>query len=202
MHSFMSLKILTSMDPIHVLSNPHRQMILQMLMTKPMTVSQLGRELSEYPAGIRYHVMQLEKVGLVVLATGVLYMVFIGRHLLPVRQSPVDAQVKETLRKFISSVRVLPDGKLVNSTLLESKLGEDYDLTAIAIMRDSHTITELKRDSLIQTNDILLIEGSNEDLTRAMRELGLETADGSTQYAELNKLGENEIGIVEVTLAP
>lgn len=141
-------------------------------------------------------------IGLVVLATGVLYMVFIGRHLLPVRQSPVDAQVKETLRKFISSVRVLPDGKLVNSTLLESKLGEDYDLTAIAIMRDSHTITELKRDSLIQTNDILLIEGSNEDLTRAMRELGLETADGSTQYAELNKLGENEIGIVEVTLAP
>ena len=62
-------------------------------------------------------------IGLVVLATGVLYMVFIGRHLLPVRQSPVDAQVKEELRKFISEVRVLPDGKLAGCTLLESKLG-------------------------------------------------------------------------------
>lgn len=64
----MSLKILDSLDPIHNLSNPHRQKILQMLMSKPMTISQLGRELDEYPAGIRHHIMQLEKVGLVFLA--------------------------------------------------------------------------------------------------------------------------------------
>lgn len=63
----MSLKILDSLDPIHTLSNPHRQKILQMLMSKPMTISQLGRELDEFPAGIRHHVLQLENAGLVVL---------------------------------------------------------------------------------------------------------------------------------------
>jgi putative molybdopterin biosynthesis protein len=62
-----SFKLLNSIDPINILTNPHRQKILQLLMAKPMTVSQLGRDMSEYPAGIRHHVMLLEKGGLVVL---------------------------------------------------------------------------------------------------------------------------------------
>ena len=35
-------------------------------------------------------------IGLVVFATGILYMVFIGRHLLPVRQAPGEAECKRT----------------------------------------------------------------------------------------------------------
>ena len=62
-----SFKLLNSIDPINILTNPHRQKILQLLMAKPMTVSQLGREMGEYPAGIRHHVMLLEKGGLVEL---------------------------------------------------------------------------------------------------------------------------------------
>jgi di/tricarboxylate transporter len=141
-------------------------------------------------------------IGLVVLATGVLYMIFIGRYLLPVRQPPGDAQVKGELRKFISEVRVLADGKLAGNSLLESKLGADYDLTAIAIVRGSKTFTKLKRDTIFQPDDILLIEGSTENLSRARKELGLETADESKRHAELDKLSEAEIGIVEATLAP
>ena len=43
-------------------------------------------------------------IGLVVLATGVLYMVLIGRHLLPIRLAPGEAQVKGELRNYISEV--------------------------------------------------------------------------------------------------
>jgi len=141
-------------------------------------------------------------IGLVVLATGILYMLFIGRHLLPVRQPPGDAQVKGELRKYIGEVRVLPDGKLVGRSLLESKLGADYDLTAIAIVRGGETIAKLKRDTLILPGDILLVEGSSENLSRAIKELGLVIASKSKRHAELDKLSEAEIGIVEATLAP
>ncbi len=141
-------------------------------------------------------------IGLVVLTTGILYMVFIGRHLLPVRQPPGDAQVKGELRKLISEVRVLPDGKLAGRTLLESKLGADYDLTAIAIVRGSETIRKLKRDTLIQPDDILLIEGSTENLSRARKNWGWTLANENKRHAELDKLSEAEIGIVEATLAP
>ena len=46
-------------------------------------------------------------IGAVVFITGILYMVFIGRHLLPVRQAPGEAEVENQLRKYISEVRVL-----------------------------------------------------------------------------------------------
>ena len=141
-------------------------------------------------------------IGLVVLTTGVLYMIFIGRHLLPVRQTPGDAQVKGELRKYISEIRVLSEGKLAGCSLLESKLGVDYDLMVIAVVRGSETITKLKRGTLIQPDDILLIEGSTENLLRAKKELGLEIANENKQHAELDKLSEEEIGIVEATLAP
>jgi len=141
-------------------------------------------------------------IGLVVLTTGILYMIFIGRHFLPVRQTPGDAQVKGELRKYISEIRVLPDGKLAGCSLLESKLGADYDLMVIAVVRGSETITKLKRGTLIQPDDILLIEGSTENLLHAKKELGLEIANENKQHAELDKLSEEEIGIVEATLAP
>ena len=141
-------------------------------------------------------------IGLVVLATGILYMVFIGRHLLPVRQAPGEAQVKAELRKYISEERILPDGRLAGSTLLESNIGADYDLTAIAIVRGSNTITKLKRDTLFRPDDILLVEGSSENMERARKELGLATANKNKRHAELDKLSEAEIGIVEATLAP
>jgi len=143
-------------------------------------------------------------IGVVVLATGVLYMVFIGRHLLPIRQPPGTGtpEIKGQLRHYISEVRVLPDGNLAGKTLLESKLGAEYDLTVVAIVRDGQTVIEVERNTRIEQDDILLIEGLAENLLRARNDLGLVTANESKRHAELDRLSEEEIGIVEATLAP
>ncbi len=143
-------------------------------------------------------------IGLVVLGTGILYMVFIGRHLLPVRQPPGTgtSEIKGELRKYISEVRVQPDGKLAGLSLLESKLGADYDLTVITIVRSNKKIKMLERSTVIQPDDILLVEGSADNLLRARKELGLATANESKRHAELDKLSEEDIGIIEATLAP
>jgi len=62
------LERLDSLNQINVLTNPRRLAILQLLMVKPRTISQIGRELGEYPAGIRYHIKKLEQVDLVELS--------------------------------------------------------------------------------------------------------------------------------------
>lgn len=143
-------------------------------------------------------------IGAVVFGTGILYMVLVGRHVLPVRQPPGtgDQRIKGALRKYISEVRVLADGKLAGCTLLESRLGADFDLTVIALVRGKETVRNLKRHTVIEPEDILLIEGSAENLLRARKELGLATANESKRHAELDKLSEEEIGIFEATLAP
>jgi len=141
-------------------------------------------------------------IGLVVFTTGILYMVFIGRHLLPVRQAPGETDVKRQLRKYTSEVRVLPEGKLVGSTLLESRLGAEYDLTAIALVRGSRTVTKLERDSVIEADDILLLEGSADNLLRARDALGLVTANESKRLDDLESLNIDDMDLVEATLAP
>lgn len=143
-------------------------------------------------------------MGLIVFTAGILYMIFVGRHFLPVRQPPGTGtgEIRGELRTYISEVRVLPDGKLAGLSLLESKLGAEYDLTAIALVRENRTITKLMRNTIIEPDDILLIEGSAENLLRARQELGLVTANESKRHAELDKLSEMDIGIVEATLAP
>jgi di/tricarboxylate transporter len=141
-------------------------------------------------------------IGAVVFITGILYMVFVGRHLLPIRQAPGEAEVENQLRKYISEVRVLPNGNLAGRTLLESKLGEEYDLTAIALVRGNTTITILERDSMIEPDDILLLEGSADSLLRARDDLGLVTANESKRLEDQESLDLSEMDLVEATLAP
>jgi di/tricarboxylate transporter len=139
-------------------------------------------------------------IGIVVFVTGILYMVFIGRHLLPVRQPLGDPHVPKQLKAYVSEVRVLPGGRLVGQTLFESRLGADYDFTVLAIVRGENTNPGIHRDTLIESDDILLIEGSLENLMRATKTLGLALA-GSSQV-ELDQLDKDDNHVFEATLAP
>lgn len=139
-------------------------------------------------------------VGIVVFATGILYMVFIGRHLLPARQPLGDRQVPKQLKAYVSEVRVLPDGRLVGQTLFESRLGADYDFTVLAIVRGENTNQDINRDTLIEADDILLIEGSLENLMRATKTLGLALASGP--QVNLDQLDKEDNHVFEATLAP
>lgn len=139
-------------------------------------------------------------IGLVVLGTGVLYMVLIGRHLLPVRQPPEDQQATQSLKEYVSEVRVLEGGRLAGQTLLESKLGETYDLTVIAILRDKRTKAAVHRNTLIQPDDILLLEGALENILRAKEKLGL--ALESDRHVDLAELDQGNADVFEATLAP
>jgi di/tricarboxylate transporter len=139
-------------------------------------------------------------MGIVVFLVGILYMMFIGRHLLPVRQPLGEQHVPRQLKEYVSEVRVLPDGNLVGLTLLQSRLGAEYDLTVLAIVRGNKTETNVDRDAVIEANDILLIEGSIDNLMRVIKNMGLILE--SESHIDLEKLDKEKNNIFEATLAP
>jgi di/tricarboxylate transporter len=112
-------------------------------------------------------------MGMVVLTTGVIYMVLIGRHLLPVREGAQGRRDVYRLREYVTEVRVSPTSSLAGKTLLESRLGQDYDLTVLGIERDEDCIDRIGRDTFIQQDDLLTIEGSADDLMEARQALDL-----------------------------
>ena len=96
-------------------------------------------------------------MGIIVFATGILYMVILGKRILPERESGEDQMLAHQAREYTTEVRVPAKNSIAGKTLLDSQLGSDYDLSVVAITRDNEVRTALTRDSYIQADDLLLI---------------------------------------------
>jgi DNA-binding transcriptional ArsR family regulator len=57
----------TSLEQLRAIADELRMRVIEVLASKPMTVTQLGELLGEAPAKVHYHVRELERVGLVKL---------------------------------------------------------------------------------------------------------------------------------------
>lgn len=143
---------------------------------------------------------EITPLGIIVLATGILYMVFIGRHLLPVRQAPGDQQISSTLRDYISEVEIMPQSPLIGKRLYESDLGARHDLTVLSVIRDCEPILGLHRDLIMKENDYLVIKGGAKNLLAAQGELNLRSVAGHD--FDLSSLESDQLHIFEATLAP
>ncbi|MGD9406302.1 MAG: SLC13 family permease [Anaerolineae bacterium] len=139
-------------------------------------------------------------MGIVVLATGVIYMVLIGRHLLPVREGAQGREDIYRLRQYVTEVRVLNTSPLAGKTLLACGLGRDFDLTVLAIERDGVSEAQLGRETLIQAGDLLTVEGAADDLMAAREALGI-TIEAERKL-DIDRLEAGNVQLIEATLAP
>jgi len=139
-------------------------------------------------------------MGIVVLTTGILYMVLIGRHLLPVREGAQGRRDVYRIREYVTEVVVSTTSPLPGKTLLESRLGQDYDLTVLAIERDGVNLSPITRETGVQIGDLLTVEGSADSLLKAREALGL-TIEAERKL-DLDRLEPGNVQLIEATLAP
>ena len=121
-----------------------------------------------------FSMFELTAVGVVTFGFGLLYMMLIGRRMLPARGGEDSFADQYQIRAYISEVLVLPDSTLVGKTLGEAKLNSDLDLHIIGIVRSGQTIASPNPNERIQRRDSLLVEGTIEDILRVNEEIGLE----------------------------
>ena len=143
---------------------------------------------------------EITPMGVVLLLTGIIYMVLIGRHLLPVRVTASDSQVSKQMRDYIGEVQVNPQSSLIGKNLYESKLGEEFDLNVLSVHRDGKLITRLHRDFIIEQNDRLILEGSVKNLMTAQDDLNLSIQHDPN--IDLDDLDTEDSYIFEATLSP
>jgi di/tricarboxylate transporter len=139
-------------------------------------------------------------IGMLALATGTIYMVTLGRHLLPVRETAADPLASSQLREYISDVQLTPESPLKGKNLYESGLGADFDLTVLSIIRDGKPLIGLHRDFVIQQNDHLILEGSAQNLMAAKEELKFNIH--TDLDFEISDLDTDQSYLFEATLAP
>lgn len=123
----------------------------------------------------QFSMFELTKVGVPIVAVGMLYMLLIGLRLLPRRESAKSLTEHYHVRQYMTEVIVLDDSPLIGKTLAEARISDELDLTLLGIIRGAekfriapHPLQQIKAD------DLLLVQGRAEDILKVKGEAGIE----------------------------
>lgn len=143
--------------------------------------------------------------GVVVLA-GMVYMVLVGRHLLPerlplvevARQYEPDLQATYHLDERLWEARLAPDSPLVGDTLAACGFGSDLGITVLALWHGGTAHTDIAPDTVVQADDVLLVLGREERVSQ-LEPLGMHIEHASEHVHDLTN---RSILPAEVIVAP
>jgi di/tricarboxylate transporter len=170
-------------------------------------------------------------IGLMLLITGVVFMLVVGRRILPENKVVQDVQRVATPQELIDLYR-LPDNlfhlRLRNSsslkgrTLLDSRLGEDFGVSVLKIMRPPQPRSVARiagqeivlqaveeapirpsLDTAFQAGDTLIVQGTPDDVRHAAASWQLSIVP-SSEVGDMaqSALVDDEVGIAELLLPP
>ena len=114
-------------------------------------------------------------VGLTLLAAGILFMVTLGRKLLPRREvGPVTSESEHLSQVYqlhdrLFSIRIPPGSRLEGVSLGESRLGTALGIQVVAILRRGTKRLPPEPGTHLRGGDVLLVEGHRSDLRDLMR---------------------------------
>ena len=155
-------------------------------------ITQFGLE----PIGM----FELTPVGLPVLIVGLLYMMFIGKRLIPERTSQEDITESFDLRPYLAELRILPDSNLAGNTLAQSNIGRNYDLTVLAIIHEGKRKLNPLSNTLLHEGDSLLVEGASESILKIKDVKGIDI-QADIKFSD-EELKAEELHLAEVVLLP
>jgi len=110
--------------------------------------------------------------GIIVFLSGVLYMVLVGRFLLPSHTNVEDEQAAK-LREYVTEVRVLEDSRLIGFTLAEAHLDDELGLSVLAIVHEGEQVKRIDSETVIQRDDLLIVSGDVQSLIEADNKMGV-----------------------------
>jgi di/tricarboxylate transporter len=111
-------------------------------------------------------------VGLIIMFSGIAFMIFIGRHLLPQRNVAKESSTGKTndwqtqydLQERLFHIRVPRDSILANKTLAKVRMGSVLGWNVIGITRGDRTFLAPGPTAVLQAGDRLAVQGRFETL--------------------------------------
>lgn len=143
---------------------------------------------------------ELTAVGLPIVIVGVLYMMVIGKRVIPDRGPTDDLTDEFNLHPYLTEISILPGSPLIGATLAESGLGRDFDLTVLRVTRAESGNLAPTADLRLGAGDVLLIEGQRDHLLK-LKDTALIGADSSRTVSDLD-LETEDSRLAEVILLP
>jgi len=143
---------------------------------------------------------ELTLVGIPIAVVGLIYMLLIGRRLIPDRGEPEELIQEFGIQPYMSEILILPDSPLIGRTLAESGLGRDMDLTVLRVLRGENHYLAPQAELDLEQGDELLVKGQHDQI------LKIKNAAGVAIKADVElsdpRLQDEDSRLVEVILLP
>lgn len=117
---------------------------------------------------------ELAPVGIPISIVGIVYLLTIGKRLIPARAAGSELAEDFGLGPYLSEVVVQKNSKLAGKTLDESGFGRDLDLTVLGVLRKEQTPILPQGGTLLREGDVLIVEGNREEILKIKDTAGLD----------------------------
>lgn len=104
--------------------------------------------------------------GLAILLAGTLYLITVGRRLVPDRQGPDVAQSIDQTRDYMAEVRIPSGASLVGKTLRQLRWRPRFDVSVMEVVRDGRRHRFPNAEEALYVGDVVLVEGEPDDVLR------------------------------------
>lgn len=140
---------------------------------------------------------ELAPVGVPILLVGLLYMLYVGQHLIPERWHPDTMAQHRGLRLYVARVRLLSDSSWAGATI-ETTV-QSLGLGALQLIRDGASLPPL-HDTALEIGDAVVVEGKREQILKIREVSGVELEGDLLTLDE--HLGDDQMRIIEVVILP
>jgi di/tricarboxylate transporter len=146
-------------------------------------------------------------IGLALSAAGTLFVLAVGRWLLPDRKGVDDPGSRFRLDSYFTEIKVLPGSPMLDRTVGELEKDERYHFRVAGWLRGGRRLPTPYGDRRVQAGDVLLVRTTPEELVAFRSEPGVElhpvaqyeNAEDGRGQVDAEELGDR---LVQVVVAP
>lgn len=152
----------------------------------------------------RIRIFEITLPGLILAVAGILYLLTIGRLLLPTRAASRGLEESYELRDYSTVLRVTGDSPFAGRALRESRFGENVGLQIIGIERDGRRIG-VRGSTVLEAGDVLIATGKIKEIAQVSESQHLEILGKearSDMFAAAATAQEGERRLAEVLVPP
>jgi di/tricarboxylate transporter len=150
-------------------------------------------------------IFSIAPIGLALSLVGTLFVLLIGRFLLPDNKTAADPISHYRLEDYLTEVAVLPGSALVKKTIAEVEDGDLFHFTALGLMRGGRRMPAPFKEEPLRSGDVLIVRTTPEDLMSIREQPKIELRPVHRYGAALKEKennGENDEQFVQAIVAP
>ncbi|MBA3900421.1 MAG: SLC13 family permease, partial [Bacteroidetes bacterium] len=134
-----------------------------------------------------FTMFEFSLLGVIFLAVGLVYMLFIGRHLIPARRKPENISLDYDIKEYLTELIVLPDSPFIGKNISESGIGDSFSIEVLEIIRKGIYRLTPGKAKLLQEGDVILVRGEVDRIVEVSNETGIAIKSNVNFHEEWHK---------------